>query len=208
MIITLSNLKGGCGCTTLSLLLAHYFSQKKKQVFLIDLTYDGSLEVLYSKSLLLHERLPFDFFTSDLHKVEFLIDKLKGEKDAIILLDLPKVFANQQLMRIMTFVEIFIVPFQYGFISTIATTRFAILSAKISPMSTSIFLPNMVLPGDFNDDFIEQQKSLRSLGHLSSAISLHPALIELRSMLLPPSCLYEIAISFDLLYSKYLEPKR
>ena len=207
MIIALSNLKGGCGCTTLSILLAHYFSQKKKQVFLIDLTYDGSLEVLYSKSLLLHERLPFECFTPDLHKIEFLIDKLEGEKDAIILLDLPKVFANQQLMRIISLVEIFIVPFQYGLISTTAAIRFAILSAKISPMSTSIFVPNMVLSGDFNDGFIDQQKSLRSLGSLSSAISHHPAMLELRSMYLPPSCLFELAISLDLLYSKYIEPK-
>lgn len=208
MIIALSNLKGGCGCTTLSLVLAHYFSQKKKQVFLIDLTYEGSLEVLYSKSMLLNERLPFEFFTSDLNRIEVLIDKLQAEKEAVILLDLPKAFANPSLMRLMRCVEIFIIPIQYGVLNTSAASRFALLSSKISPMSSSIFLPNMSSSGGFDDELSAQQKSLRSLGDLSSAISLHPALLELPSMSLPPSCLYELAVSLDLLYSKYIEPKR
>lgn len=208
MIIALSNLKGGCGCTTIALLLAHYFSQKKKQVFLIDLTYDGSLEVLYSKSMLLNERLPFEFFNSDLSKIGFLIGKLKTEKNAIILLDLPKLFASQSLMSLMTLVEIFIIPFHYGLLSTSAACRFAILSSKISPMSSRIFLPNMTSSGSLDDECFEQQKSLRSLGDLSSAISLHPAMLELRSLNLPPSCLYELAISLNLLYSNYIEPKR
>ena len=203
MIISTGNLKGGCGCSSLLLLLAHYLSGGPKTVYLIDLSLQGSLDLLYSRSLLLKERLPFGFFRSDIAKALFLIGRLE-EQNAVILLDLPKTFGEENLQSIIEKIDRFIIPFQYGFTSLHAATGFSLLIKRFVKESKSIFLPNMNRPNQRNDALLENQEMLRSLGWLSAAMPQVPAMMNLRSMHLPPACLFQLSPTLQLLCNQYL----
>lgn len=203
MIISTGNLKGGCGCSSLLLLLAHYLAGGPKTVYLIDLSLQGSLDLLYSRSLLLKERLPFEFFRSDIAKALFLIGRLE-EENTVILLDLPKTFGEENLQSVIKKTDRFIIPFQYEFTSLHAATGFSLLIKRFAKHSKSIFLPNMNSPNEFPDRLWESQEMLRSIGQLSAAIPLVPAMMNLRSMDLPPACLFQLSPTLQLLCNQYL----
>lgn len=203
MMISTGNLKGGCGCSTVLLLLAHHLSYCGEKVYLIDLNTQGSLTLLYQRSLLLQEKLPFEFFNSDEHKAATLIKRLIQDNSSI-LIDAPKQNTSPKLLQILRDVDCFIIPFQYVFTTLHASVGFSLLSKKLAADSKSIFLPNNNLTSDFPEEFWEQQESLRAIGKLSSAIPPLAPLINLRSMQLPPACLFELAPSLNLLCERYL----
>lgn len=203
MMISTGNLKGGCGCSTVLLLLAHHLAYCGEKVFLIDLNAQGSLNLLYRRSMLLQERLPFEFFRADEHRADALVKKLI-QGNPLILIDAPKEIAATKLQQILREVDCFIIPFQYLFTTLHASAGFSLLSKKLAARSKSIFLPNNNLSYDSPEEFWEQQESLRAMGKLSSAIPTVAPLINLRSMQVPPSCLFELQPSLNLLCEGYL----
>ncbi|MFC3560185.1 P-loop NTPase family protein [Pedobacter jamesrossensis] len=203
MIISSSNLKGGCGCSSLLMLLAHYLSGGTKTVYLIDLSLQGTLDLLYNRSLLLKEQLPFEFFRSDIAKAPVLIGRLMGE-DSIILLDIPKTFGEKSLHVVLEQIDRFIIPFRYELIALHAATGFSLLIKRFACHSKSIFLPNMHAPDEFPEELWENQEMLRSIGQLSAAIPTVPAMMNPRSMGLPPACLFQLAPALELLCNQYL----
>jgi len=203
MIIATGNLKGGCGCSSMLLLLAHYLASTSKIVYLIDLSLQGSLDLLYSRSLLLKERLPFEFFRADTAKALLLVSRLDQE-NTVILLDLPKTFGEENLQSIIEKIDRFIIPFQYQFTGLHAATGFSLLIKRFAKQSKSIFMPNMNSPSEFLDRLWESQEMLRSIGQLSAAIPLVPAMMNLRSMYLPPACLFQLSPTLELLCNQYL----
>jgi len=203
MIISIASLKGGCGCSSLLVLLAHHLSISGKTVYLIELSLPGSLDLLYCRSKLLEEQLPFEFFRSDMQKASLLIDRL-NEQDHMLLIDIPKTFSDRNLQVILEKVDRFIIPFQYDLISLHAASGFSLLINKFSLNSKSIFLPNRNGDTHFDEELQSRQEMLRSLGALSAPIPLIVPLINLRSMQLPPACLFELAPSLQLLCNQYL----
>ncbi|MDN3586153.1 hypothetical protein QWY86_05715 [Pedobacter aquatilis] len=203
MIISTGNLKGGCGCTTVLLLLAHHLSYSGKKVYLIDLSIEGALNLLYHRSLLLLECLPFEFFRTDEHKVNSLLARLEGDQ-GIILIDIPKTLSSKKVQEVFAKVNYFIIPFQYGLLSVHSASAFSLLIRGFAERSKSIFLPNNNPPEDIPDELWEQQQSLRALGQLSSSIPVVFPLITLRSMHLAPACLFQLSPSLNLLCGQYL----
>ncbi|RZJ84042.1 MAG: hypothetical protein EOO20_21780 [Chryseobacterium sp.] len=203
MMIATGNLKGGCGCTTVLLLLAHHLSLDGKKVYLIDLSTNGALNLLYHRSMLLLENLPFEFFRSDERSAQVLVEKLKQDQ-AILLIDMPKTLVSKKLQDILVKVDCFIIPFQYTLLSLHAASAFSLLSAKFSKDSRQIFLPNNNFAGDFSGELWVQQESLRSIGKLSSAIPAVAPLINLRSMSISPAALFQLDPTLRLLCGQYL----
>ncbi|WP_231426451.1 hypothetical protein [Pedobacter sp. Leaf250] len=204
MNIAFSNLKGGCGSTTLVLLMAHYLASLNKTVYLIDLTYERSLEMLHQRSLLLEENLPFEFFASDLSKAPLLINKLSRE-DVVLLFDLPKLSEDQLYIRIFKEINTFIIPFTYGTLGISAAIRYALIAAKVAKNSNSIFLPNGQGEHVNGEHSISAQRLLRELGKLSAPLSFHLGLQSLESLSISAQILFDFWAPLGLLSDQYLQ---
>lgn len=204
MNIAFSNLKGGCGSTTLVLLMAHYLASLNKTVYLIDLTHERSLEMLHQKSLLLEEKLPFEFFSADLSKAQLLINRL-SRGDEVLLFDLPKLSEDQHYLRIFTQINTFIIPFTYGTLGISAAVRYALIASKLAKHANSIFLPNGQGENITGEHSSSAQQLLRKLGKLSAPLSFHLGLHSLESLSIPAQILFDFWAPLGLLSDQYLQ---
>jgi len=204
MNIAFSNLRGGCGSTTLTLLMAHYLASLNKTVFLIDLTYERTLELLHQQSVLLEEKLPFKFFATELSKAPLLLEKL-SQQDAVLLLDLPKLSENEPLIKFISKVDIFVIPFSYGAVGFNAAIRYAVMTAKLTNKSSLIFLPNDRGEAQNGSNLEVQQQLLRKLGKLSAPLSFHLGLYGLESLSISAQILFDFWATLGLLSAQYLK---
>lgn len=204
MIITINSSKGGAGSTTMLLLLAHYLGNQHEQVYLIDLTSEQSLVQLHLRSLLLEERLPFEFFSSSLSKSSLLIDRLEKQQNALLLLDLPKLSNDELLQSLYLRVERFVVPFQYGMLGISTSIYYASSISKAYPLVPLIFICNDLFSYQRNHQSDDQLEALRVYGKISPGISHMIPLSALNTLQISPACIFECKASLEVLNKIYL----
>lgn len=204
MNIAFSNLRGGCGSTTLILLMAHYLASLTKTVYLIDLTYERTLELWHRHSVLLEEKLPFEFFATELSNAPLLLQKF-SRQDALLLLDLPKLSENEQFLKLIKQIDAFVIPFSYGAAGFNAAIRYAVMIAKMTPESSLIFLPNDWGEGQKGSNLEAHQRLLRKLGSLSAPLSFHIGLQGLESLSIATQVLFDFWATLRILSAQYLK---
>ena len=149
MIIAFGNLKGGVGKSTLCLTLATYWSSIGKDIHVVDTDMQQSLDTTRQEELEEDPSLvppyPIEFkllceFVKELPQ--------RSETDKILMVDLPGTYDND-VMAVMCYADVIIVPFLYEDWSLDATSKFAayidIIDEEFPEMKgTAIFVPNHV----------------------------------------------------------------
>lgn len=156
MIVTIANQKGGVGKTTITLLYAHYLSQKGIKPLLVDLDHQRSLMQLRRVDCETFDNLevPFEIVELDISKLEeteSYLHELSNSSEYTIL-DAPGNLTEQGLLLAFAYSDYIVIPFQYER-KCLDSTGVMInvieqISTKLVRKPKMIFLPNRVKSGE------------------------------------------------------------
>lgn len=133
-IIVFAYQKGGCGKTTLAVLLANYLNALKKPVVVLDADIQRSMATMRKNDVDFYnfeppyEVIPVDIF--DIGKTQATMDVI-SDFDGIVIIDCPGYAGNNGLISIFSMADAVIVPFEYEKIVLESTTDFVALLNNI-----------------------------------------------------------------------------
>ena len=181
-IIAFANQKGGCGKSTLCLLLANYLAWQKKNVCVIDTDIQQSL-VLQRKDdeeFLEDSTMPFSiqgFDVAEPEKMQQLMENAKAF-DGYVLIDCPGNMKDDGLIPILTQADYIVCPFRYDQKTLTSTGSFVTILRNLwDTMKTRhiplLFVPNnIVRKGNIEEKRMwrEVAKTFGMLGTLLDAV--------------------------------------
>ena len=181
-IIAFANQKGGCGKSTLCLLLANYLAWQKKSVCVIDTDIQQSL-VLQRKDdeeFLEDSTMPFSiqgFDVAEPEKMQQLMENVKAF-DGYVLIDCPGNMKDDGLIPILTQADYIVCPFRYDQKTLTSTGSFVTILRNLwDTMKTRhiplLFVPNnIVRKGNIEEKRMwrEVAKTFGMLGTLLDAV--------------------------------------
>ena len=174
-IIAFANQKGGCGKSTLCLLLANYLAWKKKNVCVIDTDIQQTLMQQRKDDVefLDDNKMPFSIQGFDVDDPEAMQKLMENAKafDGYVLIDCPGNMKDDGLIPILTQADYIICPFRYDQKTLGSTGAFVgilrelwnKLECKEVPI---LFVPNNIV----RKGNIEEKKMWREVGKTFSMI--------------------------------------
>ncbi|EHQ30913.1 ParA family protein [Mucilaginibacter paludis] len=171
MNILIGNQKGGCGKSTVALLLANYLTMVKHQkVTLIDMDYQQSIAQKFEKAKVLENKPPYDVVAAQLAHYPVLQSAIMQSPNEVVMIDLPGKLDDDGLLPIFGSADLLICPFSYDEFSFDSTVLFAIVLRKINPEIPIIFIPNRVKANVRYETMQEVNKQLSKLGAMAAMI--------------------------------------
>lgn len=171
MNILIGNQKGGCGKSTIALLLANYLTMVKYQkVTLIDMDYQQSIAQKFEKAKVLENKPPYDVVAAQLAHYPALRGIILQSPAEVVLIDLPGKLDDDGLLPVFGSADLLICPFSYDEFSFDSTVLFAIVLRKINPDIPIIFIPNRVKANVRYETMQEVNKQLSKLGAIATVI--------------------------------------
>ncbi|WP_183573808.1 ParA family protein [Mucilaginibacter sp. X5P1] len=206
MIIIIGNQKGGAGKSTLTLLLANYLTLvKKRTVTVIDMDYQESLSQKFEKAKVLENEEPYEVVKAALEDFPDLLEVMKTDSQALILIDLPGKLDDDGLLPVFKAAELVICPFAYDEFSFESTVLFSVVLKKVSPDCRLLFIPNRVKANVKYDTQVDVNEQLSKFGPVLQAI---PDRIDFQrtSTFQTPLAVFPVVRPvFDALYKQYLK---
>lgn len=165
MNILIGNQKGGCGKSTIALLLANYLTMEKHQkVTLIDMDYQQSIAQKFDKAKVLENKPPYDVVAAQLAHYPMLQSAIMQTPNEAVIIDLPGKLDDDGLLPVFGSADLLICPFSYDEFSFDSTVLFAIVLRKLNPDIPIIFIPNRVKANVRYETMQEVNKQLSKLG--------------------------------------------
>ncbi len=145
MIIIIGNQKGGCGKSTLTLLLANYLTLNKKcKLTVIDMDYQQSIAQKYEKAKILENVEPYDVLALEIETYPDMLKVIPANANDIALIDLPGKLDDDGLLPVFQSADLVICPFAYDEFSFESTILFSVVLRKISAELPIVFVPNRI----------------------------------------------------------------
>ena len=171
MVIIIGNQKGGAGKSTLTLLLANYLTQaKKEQVTVLDMDYQQSLVQKFEKAKVLENDEPYQVIQADLEHFPDLSEVLGANRKNIILIDLPGKLDDDGLIPIFLAADLVICPFAYDELSYESTILFSVVLRKINPEVPINYVPNRIKANVKYETLQEVNEQLENFGPISEPL--------------------------------------
>lgn len=145
MIIIIGNQKGGCGKSTLVLLLANYLTLVKKcKVTVLDTDYQQSVSQKFQKAKILENVEPYEVLALELETYPDMKEVIAANPKDIALIDLPGKLDDDGLLPVFSSADLVICPFAYDEFSFESTILFSVVLRKINPEVRIVYVPNRV----------------------------------------------------------------
>jgi chromosome partitioning protein len=168
MNILIGNQKGGCGKSTVALLLANFFTLVKQvKVTLIDMDYQQSIAQKFDKAKVLENEPPYEVIPATLGQYPMLKELIRRSTAEVVMIDLPGKLDDDGLIPVFQSADLLISPFSYDEFSFDSTVLFAIVLRKINPEIPIIFIPNRVKANVRYETQQEVNGQLSKLGALT-----------------------------------------
>ena len=171
MNILIGNQKGGCGKSTIALLLANFFTQGKAiKTTLIDMDYQQSIAQKFEKAKVLENTPPYEVIAAQLAHYPMLKELIRKSAKEVVMIDLPGKLDDDGLIPVFQSADLLISPFSYDEFSFDSTVLFAIVLRKINPKIPIIFIPNRVKANVRYETQQEVNEQLQKIGSLTAMI--------------------------------------
>lgn len=168
MNILIGNQKGGCGKSTIALLLANFFTLGKQvKVTLIDMDYQQSIAQKFEKAKVLENEAPYEVIPAQLAHYPMLKELIRKSAKEVVMIDLPGKLDDDGLIPVFQSADLLISPFSYDEFSFDSTVLFAIVLRKINPDMPIIFIPNRVKANVRYETQQEVNEQLAKLGAIT-----------------------------------------
>lgn len=172
MLVLIGNQKGGCGKSTLALLLANFLAIEKRQpLTILDMDYQQSLFAKSQKAKILENDPFYEIVPAALENFPLMKKRLLKSPKDIILIDLPGKMDDDGLVPIFTSADLFLCPFAYDEFSVDSTVLFSMVVKKLNSRAQVLFIPNRIKTNVKYETKEQVQKVLRNFGTVLSEIS-------------------------------------
>ena len=133
MLVLIGNQKGGCGKSTLVLLLANFLAIEKRQTLtIIDMDYQQSLFAKSQKAKILENDPFYEIVPAALEDFPLMKKRLLKSPNDIILIDLPGKMDDDGLLPVFTSADLILCPFAYDEFSVDSTVLFSMVVKKLN----------------------------------------------------------------------------
>jgi chromosome partitioning protein len=171
MNILIGNQKGGCGKSTVALLLANFLTMVKKvNVTLIDMDYQQSIAQKFDKARVLENEPLYDVIAAQLAHYPVFKELIRRSSGEVVMIDLPGKLDDDGLIPVFQSADLLVSPFAYDEFSFDSTVLFAIVLKKINPALPVVFIPNRVKGNVRYETQREVNEQLSKLGELTPAL--------------------------------------
>lgn len=203
MNILIGNQKGGCGKSTVALLLANYLTgAKETKVTLIDMDYQQSIAQKFEKAKVLENEPPYDVLPAQLEQYAVFRELIKKSVHEVVIIDLPGKLDDDGLIPIFQSADLLISPFSYDEFSFDSTVLFAIVLRKINPKIPIVFVPNRVKANVRYETQQDVNEQLGKLGELTPPIPDRIDFQRVNTFMTPLNVVPLLIPVFDKLYEK------
>lgn len=207
MIIVLGNTKGGVGKSTLTLSLANYLTQEhSKKLLVLDLDFKQSLVEIAQKTKIL-EITPLYSILSKQQYCQEILNRCSGDSHQHLIVDLPSYLDDKVHYCCLSMAELILCPFAYDEFSVKATLLFALLTIKINPLASIVFLPNRIKKNTFIESKQEIDKVLSGFGPICPALDDKIDFQRISNVHTPATLLTSLLPVLDHIYENYLDHK-
>lgn len=203
MNILIGNQKGGCGKSTLALLLANFLTLAKGvKVTLIDMDYQQSIAQKYEKAKVLENEAPYEVIPAGLAHYPVIKGLIRDTQKEVVLIDLPGKLDDDGLIPVFQSADMVISPFAYDEFSFDSTVLFSIVLRKINPSIPIIYVPNRVKANVRYETQQEVNEQLLKLGALTPAVPDRIDFQRVTTFMTPVAVIPVILPVFDQIYEK------
>ncbi len=172
MLVLIGNQKGGCGKSTLVLLLANFLAIEKRQTLtIIDMDYQQSLFAKSQKAKILENDPFYEIVPAALEDFPLMKKRLLKSPNDIILIDLPGKMDDDGLLPVFTSADLILCPFAYDEFSVDSTVLFSMVVKKLNRRAEVLFIPNRIKTNVKYETKEQVQQVLRNFGTVLSEIS-------------------------------------
>tara|TARA_R110001606_G_scaffold260183_2_gene408016 strand:- start:65519 stop:66151 length:633 start_codon:yes stop_codon:yes gene_type:complete len=146
MRILIGNQKGGVGKSTLSILFCNYMSKiENEKVVAIDLDFQQSFFHQWETENEIMEGEPlYKVIQCELSDANKLLPHIADDNEFHYLIDSPGNLDNPEILKVLSNVDIAIVPFAYEKKTFESTLVYAQVAKHINPKLPILFLPNRI----------------------------------------------------------------
>ncbi|MCK5105854.1 MAG: ParA family protein [Cyclobacteriaceae bacterium] len=205
MNIIIGNQKGGVGKTTHAILLANYLSlEKRKELLILDMDFQGSIKTKWDQDLEIFENEPlYEVIQLDLESFSSIFDKLNSTSGYVII-DLPGKIDDNNLVLVFEQADVVICPFSYDKLTFESTIVFAQVIRHINMEVPIIFLANR-LKATVNYSIKKQvNQALSEFGTIAPVIPDRISLQRLDCFTISENALSAIKEAYEFIYNAYL----
>ncbi|TSJ39726.1 ParA family protein [Mucilaginibacter corticis] len=205
MIIIIGNQKGGCGKSTLTILLANYLAIVRKcKVTVMDMDYQQSVWQKYEKAKILENEEPYEVVALELETYPGMKEILAANPGDIALIDLPGKLDDDGLLPVFKSAGLVICPFAYDEFSFESTILFSVVLRKINPEVRIVYVPNRIKANVKYETQADVDEQLKKFGSVTGCL---PDRIDFQrtSTLQTPLSVYPIVLPvFDKIYKEHI----
>jgi chromosome partitioning protein len=203
MNILIGNQKGGCGKSTLALLLANFLTRVKGvKVTLIDMDYQQSISQKYEKAKVLENKEPYEVIAASLAHYPVIRGLIRETEKEVVLLDLPGKLDDDGLIPVFQSADLVICPFAYDEFSFNSTILFSVVLRKLSPEVPIMYVPNRVKANVRYETQLEVNTQLEKLGELTPPLPDRIDFQRVNTFMTPLAVVPILIPVFDKLYEK------
>jgi chromosome partitioning protein len=207
MLIIIGNQKGGAGKSTLTLLLANYLTQvRKNKVTVLDMDYQRSIAQKYEKAKILENKEPYEVLSYTLQQFPLMEGTIKNNPKDIVLVDLPGKLDDDGLIRVFKAADMALCPFSYDEFSFESTVPFALVLKKINPKVQLLFLPNRIKANVKYEIQHDVNEQLNHIGEVSAPVPDRVDFQRTNTFQTPPAVQAVVSPVFDNIYNRYIHP--
>ena len=205
MVILIGNQKGGAGKSTLTLLLANYLSQVRKQMLtVLDMDYQQSIVTKYEKAKILENPEPYEVIPCDLKHFPILLEAIQRKKGELLLIDLPGKMDDDGLIPVFLSADLILCPFNYDEFSVDSTLLFAMVTQQINNRAPLLFVPNRIKTTVRYETREQVDQVLAQFGQVCPVVADRVDFQRISTTETPAIVLPVVLPLLELLYEKYI----
>lgn len=206
MNILIGNQKGGCGKSTVALLLANFLTLVQKlKVTLIDMDYQQSIAQKFEKAKVLENEPPYEVIPAQLSHYPVLQELIRRSAGEVVMIDLPGKLDDDGLIPVFQSADLLISPFSYDEFSFDSTVLFAIVLRKINPKIPILFIPNRVKANVRYETQLEVNEQLAKLGLITPSLPDRIDFQRVNTFMTPLAVAPLVIPVFEMVYEKVRE---
>lgn len=206
MNILIGNQKGGCGKSTVALLLANFLTLVQKlKVTLIDMDYQQSIAQKFEKAKVLENEPPYEVIPAQLSHYPVLQELIRRSAGEVVMIDLPGKLDDDGLIPVFQSADLLISPFSYDEFSFDSTVLFAIVLRKINPKIPILFIPNRVKANVRYETQLEVNEQLAKLGLITPSLPDRIDFQRVNTFMTPLTVAPLVIPVFEMVYEKVRE---